>query len=212
LRPEATTSRRPLPSQDDSPRQLNVRVSAALDQLGVPAEESWATLRQAEAATGVAGSTIRNWARKGKVASRLDQRVDGPRRMVKLEDVVARSSQLRTPPPVPRTGNVRSEGPPEGQMLIPLDAWERMLIQLGNLHEAGQQLADARERAAKAETEAGFLRERLAEFRAERDQLRERVDEIRSQPEPLPRQGAAEKRVAPLWRRLLSELRSRPKW
>jgi hypothetical protein len=30
-------------------------------------------------------------------------------------------------------------------------------------------LADARERAAKAETEASFLRERLAEMRAERD-------------------------------------------
>ena len=40
-----------------------------------------------------------------------------------------------------------------------------MLNQLGNLHEAGQQLAEARERAAKAETEALFLRERLAEMR-----------------------------------------------
>ncbi|MFQ5557411.1 MAG: hypothetical protein ACE5GB_07885, partial [Acidimicrobiales bacterium] len=36
----------------------------------------------------------------------------------------------------------------------------------GNLHEAGQQLADARERAARAETEVTFLRERLAELRS----------------------------------------------
>ena len=50
-------------------------------------------------------------------------------------------------------------------MIVPIEAWEKMLIQLGNLHEAGQQLAEARERAAKAETEAGFLRERLAELR-----------------------------------------------
>lgn len=50
-------------------------------------------------------------------------------------------------------------------MIVPLDAWNKMLNQLGNLHEAGQQLADARERAAKAETEATFLRERLAELR-----------------------------------------------
>lgn len=52
-------------------------------------------------------------------------------------------------------------------MIMPIDAWEKMLMQLGNLHEAGQQLAEARERAAKAETEAKFLRERLAELRNE---------------------------------------------
>lgn len=51
-------------------------------------------------------------------------------------------------------------------MLVPIDAWDKMLIQLGNLHQAGQQLAEARERAARAETEAAFLRERLAEYRA----------------------------------------------
>ena len=50
-------------------------------------------------------------------------------------------------------------------MIVPVDAWNKMLTQLGNLHEAGQQLAEARERAAKAETEASFLRERLAEMR-----------------------------------------------
>jgi hypothetical protein len=51
-------------------------------------------------------------------------------------------------------------------MLVPIEAWDKMLHQLGNLHEAGQQLAEARERAARAETEATFLRERLAEMRA----------------------------------------------
>jgi len=50
-------------------------------------------------------------------------------------------------------------------MLVPIDAWDKMLLQLGNLHQAGQQLAEARERAARAETEAAFLRERLAELR-----------------------------------------------
>jgi len=58
------------------------------------------------------------------------------------------------------------ESPP-GTMIVPIDAWNKMLNQLGNLHEAGQQLATARERAAKAETEAMFLRERLAEMRTE---------------------------------------------
>ena len=60
--------------------------------------------------------------------------------------------------------------PPEpATMIVPVDAWNKMLNQLGNLHEAGQQLAEARERAAKAETEAVFLRERLAEMRETSD-------------------------------------------
>jgi hypothetical protein len=57
-------------------------------------------------------------------------------------------------------------------VLVPVDQWSRILNQLGNLHEAGQQLADARERAAKAETEAIFLRERLGELRSELARLR----------------------------------------
>jgi hypothetical protein len=56
---------------------------------------------------------------------------------------------------------------PPDTMIVPIDAWNKMLNQLGNLHEAGQQLAEARERAAKAETEAVFLRDRLAELRVE---------------------------------------------
>jgi hypothetical protein len=60
-------------------------------------------------------------------------------------------------------------------MLVPLDAWNKMLNQLGNLHEAGQQLAEARERAAKAETQAAFLRERLGELREELAAERQRA-------------------------------------
>ncbi|HEX2403235.1 MAG TPA: hypothetical protein VHM29_00925, partial [Acidimicrobiia bacterium] len=69
-------------------------------------------------------------------------------------------------PPAP-TGDLEDVvAPPPGTMLVPIDAWDKMLLQLGNLHQAGQQLAEARERAARAETEAEFLRERLAELRA----------------------------------------------
>jgi hypothetical protein len=65
-------------------------------------------------------------------------------------------------------------------MLVPRDAWDKLMDQLGNLHEAGMHLADARERAAKAETEATFLRERLSEMRTERDELREATPSPRS--------------------------------
>ena len=72
---------------------------------------------------------------------------------------------------------------PEGSLLVPLDAWNKMVNQLGNLHEAGQQLAEARERAAKAETEALFLRERLSELRE--DQAAAKVEAVTAdQPAP----------------------------
>ncbi len=84
-------------------------------------------------------------------------------------------------------------------MLVPRDAWDKLLDQLGNLHEAGMQLASARERAAKAETETTFLRERLTEMRAERDELK---DLTRTQPIP-----AASRESAPTdrwWTRIWS--------
>lgn len=70
-------------------------------------------------------------------------------------------------------------------MLIPIAAWDKMLLQLGNLHEAGQQLAEARERAGRAETEALFLRERLAD-------LRDQLAEARGEPDPEPEPEAEE--------------------
>jgi hypothetical protein len=80
----------------------------------------------------------------------------------------ARQTAGRKPAARPGTG-------PTGDgtaMLVPRDAWDRLIDQLGNLHEAGLMLAEARERAARAETEAGFLRERLVELRTERDELK----------------------------------------
>ena len=45
--------------------------------------------------------------------------------------------------------------------IIPISAWEAVVKQLGNIHEASQNMAEARERAAKAEAENNFLREKI---------------------------------------------------
>tara|TARA_Y100000389_G_scaffold43513_1_gene38162 strand:+ start:3175 stop:3519 length:345 start_codon:yes stop_codon:yes gene_type:complete len=50
-------------------------------------------------------------------------------------------------------------------LIVPLEAWQTVLNQLGNLHEANQLMAEARERAAKSEAEAEFLREKLKNTR-----------------------------------------------
>ena len=76
---------------------------------------------------------------------------------------------------------------PEGTMLVPVDAWNRVLDQLGNLHEAGQDLAEARERAARAETTAEFQVERREIAEAERDRLLAEIDELRVAARPKPR-------------------------
>lgn len=196
---------------------------------GIPAEprhapDGWLTLRAASAATGIPVATLRKWALKEKMPSVLDVTGDGTHRMVSLDAVKARARQVgRDIEEVVDTG--QGEGaravvppsptppvevtPPPGTMLVPIDAWDKMLLQLGNLHQAGQQLAEARERAARAETEAVFLRERLAEMRA----AGERVIEETPIPEPVtaPSETTQPKTIpgftAYLWRSAVSTLR-----
>ena len=50
-------------------------------------------------------------------------------------------------------------------MIIPISAWEAVVNQLGNIHEASQHMAEARERAAKAEAENNFLREKIVNLK-----------------------------------------------
>jgi hypothetical protein len=102
----------------------------------------------------------------------------GRRWMVTPASVAARARRRGSsiPPPAATTPAL-PPGPDSSSMLVPRDAWDRLMHQLGNLHLAGQQLAEARERAAKAETESVFLRERLVEIRTERDELRRRLGE-----------------------------------
>lgn len=153
------------------------------------------TLKEASETTGVPTSTIRKWARNQNIPSFMEQTGDGYLRMVSMSGIrqwaeeLGREIQPESEPAsepadvdVPTKPRQDTEEPvvPEGSMLVPLDAWNRVLNQLGNLHEAGQQLAEARERAAKAETEAQFLKERLADLRMELDETRQ------SPPQPPP--------------------------
>jgi len=139
----------------------------------------WRTLREASKETGIPVETLRNWARRETIPSYLAPTGTGTQvRLVDLDGVTRRANELGRKMPgrddeptraeevaVPQPSSAAAPAVPPGSMIIPVDAWNKMLTQLGNLHEAGQQLAEARERAAKAETEASFLRERLADMR-----------------------------------------------
>ncbi len=150
-----------------------VRRRAAETPSEPPDVEGRISLREAERRFGVRVATLRTWARKGTI--------DGIRRLgdrgewLVLPESVAH--HLSRHKPSVSTPSRRSGPSDDGSsMLVPRDAWDKLMDQLGNLHEAGLNLAEARERAAKAETEASFLRERLAEIREERDALRDRPE------------------------------------
>ena len=69
---------------------------------------------------------------------------------------------------------VPDENQEKDSLLVPLDAWNTVLNQLGNLHESSQLMAEARERAAKAEAEADFLREKLKNTRQQLDDVQKK--------------------------------------
>lgn len=98
-----------------------------------------------------------------------------------------------TPPPAPDQPHAEPEPtpppPPADAVLVPLDQWNRIIGQLGNIHEAGQQLADARERAARAEVENQFLKERIRDLKDQAASAAPPPDpepDPVEEPEPLP--------------------------
>jgi hypothetical protein len=179
------------------------------------------TLRQASDAAGIPLSRIRTWVKKGRVPTALEEFPEGTRRIVSLDAVRARARQLDEPEPLVESMSpslTEHEGvtPPPGTMLVPIAAWDKMLIQLGNLHKAGQELAEARERAARAETEATFLRERLAELRQTNKSPEQEPERMAAAVEEEPAPVVEEQETAPqrmprfsayLWRLVVSDRR-----
>jgi len=106
-------------------------------------------------ASGMARTTSGVW-------TGIAEAIDGPTRPPSSAAAPPRSG----PTTEPGAGTVVGDATPtDGAMLVPLDTWTRILEQVGHVHEAGQQVAEARERAARAETENRFLKEQLAELR-----------------------------------------------
>ena len=193
----------------------------------------WVTLREAEEATGIPTNTLRKWVRRADLPSYLEADGDLALRMVDLDAVIARATELgreiqpvvlpsggtgesssqggvrarepRTAEPAKTLEPKSAEESPPGTMIVPIDAWNKMLNQLGNLHEAGQQLAEARERAAKAETESKFLREQLAEGRIQSPIPVPEITEPEPEPDPEPEETTT------YWRYLTTGWRERKK-
>lgn len=188
----------------------------------VIANGRWATLREASRSTGIPVETLRKWARRATIPTYLAPAANGTNiRMVDLDGVAARAADLGRPiaataptpepapeavqPPVTNPTEV-APAPAPGTMIVPVDAWNKMLTQLGNLHEAGQHLAEARERAGKAETEVKFLRERLSELRQDPQTTKGADNSPPLAPEPVAPTAEPPEKV---WRYLVRRVRDR---
>jgi hypothetical protein len=180
-----------------------VKPPAASDTTSSPAVDTTEriTLRVASERYGVSVSTLRTWCRSGQIDGILAEGPSGRRWMVTPSTVAERVAGGR------RATSRVSEPEDSGAMLVPRAAWDKLMDQLGNLHEAGQQLAEARERAARFETEATFLRERLAELRAERDELRNRTGAEPEQAPPIEEPAGPVSGLVRSWRRGWSRFR-----
>ena len=147
------------------------------------AETDWVTLREASDQTGVSVSTLRNWYRKGLVNSRVEKGPNGAQRLVRLEEVGERVRAKVPADPTPaQTSSVDSES---------VSSQLRSLI---------EELAEARERAGRAEARAELLAQQLNELRSqasasltdetlktENEMLRERLDLLRERTDELAR-------------------------
>ena len=111
--------------------------------------------------------------------------------MVLLTEVMAQAGQRQASQPAATMSEVPSAPSWSDDVWpIPKDAWNKMLEQLGNLHEAGQQLAEIAAGKAKAETQVEFLRERVTD-------LLEQLEEARRSQLSLDYIGEAENNLEP---------------
>lgn len=165
----------------DSPVQA--RISPETDSDIDP----WLPLRAASEQAGVSVSALRKWYRLEKIQSELRPGPTGDQRFVLLSEVMKHAGRLHRGPKVmagsppapaaPAEEEPITEAPP-GQMLLPLSAWETMMKQLANLHEAGQMLADARADAARFEERYNFEQERRKIEQERREAAEARIAEL----------------------------------
>ena len=160
-------------------------IKTSVKQSNGKSEGNWVTLRHASDETGISISTLRNWYRKGLVNSRIEKGPNGTQRLVELGEVRGRVPQKYAPE---RTtpGATASIGEVAVSKSLP---------------DLIEELAQARERAGRAEARAELLMQQLTELRsqsgasdanhntlhAENEMLRERFERLREEAEDMAR-------------------------
>ena len=176
--------------------QATLSTARASDQ-GAPGPEpadgdGWITLRLASERTGVSISTLRNWYRKGLIDSRVEKGPNGSQRIVRLEEVVARTkAPADQPAPAETTTPARGATGSSVDLSVPASFTDLIA-----------EHAAACERAGRAEARCEFLEREIDELRmqleshssdryraleAENGMLRQRLELLRGQAEDMAR-------------------------
>lgn len=189
------------------PKRNNQKTSSS-----AKAGPQWVPLAEAAERAGVNPSTLRNWARNGKVESRTANGSGGPRRLVRLEEVVARASGDSAPGPVRGGGGDPStDGAKKRSKSIEEDLGAQLVPVMKALPDMIRELAEARERAGRAEAKVEFLSDQLAELRSRREEsgtargaleqenriLEQRLARLQTQAEQMARRLAAAEQMRP---------------
>lgn len=138
----------------------------------------WISLRDAAAESKVSISTLRNWYRKGLVESRMDSGPNGDQRMVRRDQILARADGKASSEKA-----ASSNGAPETKSPSPdADEGRGALVPVAKaLPDLIKELADARERAGRAETKAEFLSEQLTEVKVRAERLERSLAQLREE-------------------------------
>ena len=119
-------------------------------------QPSWVTLREASDAAGVSVSAIRKAYRAGRIEARDEDGPYGVQKRVRLDEVRAVvGAGVRT--------RTTSSDAPTGTALVLLEEARRGWDAVAALHQAAQELGEARERAGRAEGEARVYAELVDE-------------------------------------------------
>lgn len=119
----------------------------------------WITVEEAAAVAEVTPASVVAWIVEGSIVSQTATGTDGLVAMVRSSDVMKRARRAAQERPPPASSDVINTPSVD---LAPL---------LKSLPELINELVDAKERAAKAETKLEFMTDRLKEVRGERDAL-----------------------------------------
>jgi haloalkane dehalogenase len=178
-------------SRIDDVVEVTLTEAAPLSSANPGKSDDWVTLRVAADAAQISVSTLRRWYRAGRIESRLARGPRGNRREVKISEVLQEAGGVPelVADEAGAAAEVRREDSDSelqpiavasAEDVVPIQraALEKILEQIGNLHEIGQQLAAARERAARAEERYAFeverrklLENRLIQFEELREQM-----------------------------------------
>ena len=149
----------------------------------------WVPVRSAAEEAGISVSTLRNWYRKGLIESRTSNGSNGGHRMVRRTEVLERAHAGKAATTAdeaavsidPESSTEAAHDPTTSKVpaeQVSTAPSEERLASRTSVPELARELADAGERAGRAEARLEFVTAQLNELRAQNDEERKKVSAL----------------------------------